>query len=165
VQLSTKFMRDGTRLFISLPAVVDAETLACHLARLPGVEITETVDTAADAWILYSLDGRTFDVNAQFGEYLFVAQDPGTPDDVLRRIAGHANELLWQDPAVVRHDSRWEAWGGAVVGAALFGIASAFEGARQWPLLRILMFATGTTVGCIGAATWRTRKRATSLVS
>jgi hypothetical protein len=83
-----------------------------------------------------------------------VAHDPETPEETLRAIASYACDLLWEDPEVAMARNRREAWGGALLGLAAFALAALFRDVRDSPLVLILVFAAGTTVGCIGVGMW-----------
>src|SRR5689334_11328972 len=147
--LTNTINADGTLRFAAFRATVAPETLARHLAQLPGAQITRTILTAPDVWIAFTWEGRQFDVNEQFGEFWFVARDALTPEALLVRIASHAMSILRENPEEIRRESRREAWSGALGGLAAFTVASLSPGVSQSPLLRILAFVVGTITGAV----------------
>lgn len=141
-----KILRDGSLLFASLPATVLPDVLARHLARMPGVEIRDGAMWASGSRITYTLGERTFDIAEQFGDYWFLARDPDTPADTLLAMTTHAEELLWENPALARPHDRRAAWGGAIFGMLAFTSASLLS---QSPLVRITAFIVGVIAGAL----------------
>jgi hypothetical protein len=89
-----EFRADGAGQFAALPETRDPVTLRSHLAQLPGVKLGPFVDTMPESWIDFSLEGNEFSINNQFGEYWFFVTDPNAPDELLERVASHAQALL-----------------------------------------------------------------------
>ena len=85
---------DGGRQFAALPRTIDPMTLRDHIAVLPGAEIGSFVYSVSESWIDFALEGHTFSVNDQFGEYWFFVANPDTPDELLERVVSHAATLL-----------------------------------------------------------------------
>jgi hypothetical protein len=87
-------LHDGGWHFAVLPQTVDPATLRNHLAQLPRVKLGLFVDSVTESWIDFTLEGHAFSVNDQFGDYLFFVANPDAPDELLERVASHAEMLL-----------------------------------------------------------------------
>ncbi len=91
-------MRDGSRLFATLPQTASWYELRDHIARLPGASVTGFVtDGITEAWIDVAFRGQALSVNDQSGEYWLFAEDPACPEDVLLAFAQHCAALLGED--------------------------------------------------------------------
>jgi hypothetical protein len=77
-----------------LPQTTDSVTLRDHLAQLPGVKLGIFLDSVAESWIDFELEGHAFSINDQLGEYWFFVTSPDAPDEVLERVVSHATTLL-----------------------------------------------------------------------
>jgi len=95
ISLLDHTMKDGWRLFLTLPASTSWYDLRDHLAALPGVEITGFLtDEVTEVWIDLAFQGQAFSINNQHGEYWFFVRDPACPDKILQAVADHCAVLL-----------------------------------------------------------------------
>lgn len=92
-------MNDGSRHFFSLPESYPWESFRDHMAKLPGLAVTDFLtDRVTEVWIDFSYEGHAFSINNQHGEYWFFVADPKCADATLRKILEHANSFLAGSP-------------------------------------------------------------------
>ena len=99
-KLLNMVMKDGSRHFGDLPQTVLWYDLRDHIQRLDGASVTDFVtDHVTEAWIDFSYRGNNFSVNDQFGDYWFFVEDPNCPDEILKAVLSHCEQLLGRQNA------------------------------------------------------------------
>jgi hypothetical protein len=154
VKLLDQPTHDGARQFARLPQTTHSATLRDHLAQLPGVKVRLFLDSVAESWIEFELEGHAFSINDQFGEYWFFVTNPNAPEELLERVVSHAVALLGDPTEGGRHlELRGAAFGyglcGAVLGVLILRVAHLSWGALAaaglalyagtWWLARIIL--------------------------
>ena len=126
---------DGGRQFTALPQTTDPMTLRKHIARLPGVTMGALVYSVSESWIDFTLEGHSFSVNDQYGEYWFFVANPAAPDELLERVVSHATTLLGDlDEGRARLDRQTLAFGYGFLGAVL-GVVMLHHANLSWVVL------------------------------
>lgn len=134
-ETSPERIAEGSRQFAALPQTADPMTLRDHIARLPGVTMGSFVYSVGESWIDFALEGHSFSVNDQLGEYWFFVANPDAPDALLERVVSHATTVLG-DPDEGREqlDRRSLAFGYGLSGAVL-GVLILQHADLNWALL------------------------------
>ena len=94
-QLLSLRAKDGSRHFLSLPAIAGWHSVRDHVSTLAGAKLTGFLcDGVTEAWIDFTYEGEAFTINDQYGEYWFFAANPQCPEPVLSQVAAHWESLL-----------------------------------------------------------------------
>jgi hypothetical protein len=85
IQLIDMRMKDGSRHFAGIPDTFGFPwtVIKQRLSEVPGIAITEFIDTPIQSIADFTFRGYEFTMDTQFGELWFFAKDPACPNEVL----------------------------------------------------------------------------------
>ncbi len=85
-------MADGSRHFADAGFVAPV-LLVAHLRRVPGLTVTDVLDTPVEAWIDFTYRGHRFTMNNPLNEYSVFVEDPACPEAVLSEVASYVQRV------------------------------------------------------------------------
>jgi len=88
-------MADGSRNFLLLPVGnTPPLRLLFRIFTLWGAYPTTYVPSFSESWIDFKYQKYTFSINNQYGDFWFFVKDPECPDEILKKVAQHFDQIL-----------------------------------------------------------------------
>ena len=88
-------MHDGSRQFAELPEACSWDEFREHIARLPGVTVSDYLtDSVTEMWLDFSFRDHAFAVNNQHGDCCFFVGNPACSEDILAAVIEYCEPLL-----------------------------------------------------------------------
>jgi hypothetical protein len=92
--------QDVWRAFATRPEKVSWMRLRRHLTAIPGATMVDLAcDRMNEAALIITYRGHRFAIDLHDGRFRFSVQDPACPDEILRDVLVHADQLLAPTPS------------------------------------------------------------------